>query len=85
MNTESKFAATAGRIRAALLEKGYPLAFPSPTNQLFPVLDRAREEALSRRVDMSFWENTGDGRVIRRLATSWATDPRDVDALIALL
>jgi len=77
--------AAAERLRAALRENGYELAFPAPTNQIFLVLDEAQREALSRRVEMSFWEKRADGRTVVRLATSWATAPEDVDALIALL
>jgi threonine aldolase len=77
--------AAADRLRAALRENGYELAFPAPTNQIFLVLDEAQREALSRRVEMSFWDNRADGRTVVRLATSWATAPEDMDALIALL
>ena len=77
--------AAADRLRAALRENGYELAFPAPTNQIFLVLDEAQREALSRRVEMSFWEKRADGRTVVRLATSWATAPEDVDALITLL
>ena len=77
--------AAADRLRAALRENGYELAFPAPTNQIFLVLDEAQREALSRRVEMSFWETRADGRTVVRLATSWATAPEDVDALITLL
>ena len=77
--------AAADRLRAALRENGYELAFPAPTNQIFLVLDEAQREALSRCVEMSFWEKRADGRTVVRLATSWATAPEDVDALIALL
>ena len=75
----------AARIREALRDKSYPLAFDSPTNQIFPLLSRARERALSEQVEMSFWEERGDDQVVVRIATSWATTDEDVDALIRLL
>ena len=75
----------AGRIRTALTEKGYSLAFDSPTNQVFPVLDADRLANLSSLVEMGFWENLPDGHTVMRLATSWATSDSDVDALLALL
>lgn len=75
----------AGRIRAALAEKGYEQAFASPTNQVFPVLTEAQYRSLSEKIDMSFWERRADGRIVVRLATSWATREADMDALIALL
>ena len=75
----------ADRIREALLRKGYELAFDSPTNQIFVLLSREQVLALGQKAEMSFWENTADGRSIMRIATSWATSPEDVDALIAIL
>jgi len=77
--------AAADRIRRALDEKGYAQAIPSPTNQIFVVLSPEKAKALSRRVEMGFWENLGDGRVVMRLATSWATTDGDVDGLIQAL
>jgi threonine aldolase len=76
---------SACRIREALTEKGYPLAFDSPTNQVFPILDAGQYARLTRLIEMGFWENLPDGRTIMRLATSWATTDEEVDALIALL
>ena len=75
----------ASRIRAAMLKKGYRLAFPSPTNQLFPLLENRQAEHLSEKVDMSFWERVDEDHVIMRIATSWATRDEDVARLIDLL
>ena len=75
----------ADRIRQALTEKGYDLSPYSPTNQIFIRMDRARAAALSEKVDMSFIEQTGDGRVIMRLVTSWAAAPEETERLIACL
>ena len=75
----------ADRIRAALLKMGYALAFDSPTNQIFLLLDKEKAAALSEKLEMSFWEHTDDGRVIMRIATSWATTREDVDKLIDLM
>ena len=75
----------ADRIRAALDAKGYIQPFVAPTNQVFVALDPEKAEALSRRVEMGFWENLPDSRVVMRLATSWATTAKDVDALIEAL
>ena len=76
---------SADRIRAALMEKGYELAFRSPTNQVFIKLDKEAAASLSEKIEMGFWENTDDGHTILRIATSWATRQQDVDALIASL
>ena len=76
---------SADRIRKALESKGYDLFPLSPTNQIFLRLDRSRASALSEKAEMSFIEQTEDGRVIMRIVTSWATAPEDVDRLIACL
>ena len=75
----------AGRIRSALVEKGYDLTPFSPTNQIFIRLDKARAAALSEKVEMSFIEQTEDSRVIMRLVTSWAATPEETGRLIACL
>ena len=75
----------AGRIREALLARGYQLTPFSPTNQIFILLDKAQAAALSEKVEMSFIEQTEDGKIIMRIVTSWATKPEDVDRLIARL
>ena len=75
----------ADRLRKALTEKGYSFAFHSPTNQIFIVLDRSAAASLSEKVEMGFWENTEDGRTVLRLATSWATQTEDINALIDVL
>ena len=75
----------ADRIRSALREKDYPLAYDAPTNQIFLVLDEAQKARLSKQVEMGFWENLADGKTVMRIATSWATQDEDVDRLTALL
>ena len=72
-------------IRKALLEKGYELAFPSPTNQIFPVLKKEQAAVLLEKAELGFWENLDESRTIYRIATSWATTMEDVNRLTALL
>ena len=75
----------ADRIREALTRKGYTFAFHTPTNQIFITLEKAQADALSEKVEMGFWETVDEHHVVMRIATSWATRPEDVDALIELL
>ena len=75
----------ADRIRAALKEKGYELAYPNPTNQVFVVLGKDKAKELSEYAELGFWENIDDERCIMRIATSWATTDEDVDRLIEML
>ena len=77
--------AAADRIRRALTEKGVDLLYGSPTNQLFLSLEKDRAAALCRQVELSFWEDTPDGRRTLRLATSWATTPEQVETLLKMV
>lgn len=78
-------AEAADRIREALEQKGYELAFGSPTNQVFILMSPEEAGALSEKVEMSFMEQAEDGRWLMRICTSWATTAEDTDALIACL
>ena len=69
----------------ALEEKGYEFAITSPTNQIFIKLEKSKAKELAEYVELGFWENIDDSHVVMRIATSWATQPEDVDSLIALL
>ena len=75
----------ANRIRKALVEKGYRFAIDTPTNQIFVVLDEETDARLSEGAELDFWEKLEDGRVIKRIATSWATTEEDVERLIGML
>ena len=75
----------ADRIRRALSEKGYTQPWVSPTNQVFVALSPEEASALSERAELSFWEALEDGRVVLRIATSWATAEEDVDRLLEIL
>ena len=85
MKIGDRAVSAANRIREALIRKGYTLAFPSPTNQIFVLLTRAQAAHLSEKVEMSFWENVDEDHAVLRIATSWASSDEDVDALIACL
>ncbi len=75
----------AARIAEAFRKAGCELVHPQETNQVFVALTPEQEEKLSRICDMSFWERTADGRVVYRLATSWASAEDDTDALVFIL
>ena len=75
----------AERIRQALREHGYTLAFDAPTNQIFVLLDDKQLAELSEKVEMSFWDKPDREHTTMRFVTSWATTQEDVDELISLL
>lgn len=75
----------ARKIRSALVEKGYELPYPAPTNQLFLLLDKKKADELAEKVVLGFGTEWPDGRVLMRICTSWATREEDVEKLIAVL
>lgn len=76
--------ALADRIRAAFKEKGIRLLYDSPTNQLFPMLTDEQMNKLKNDFSFSYWGKF-EGLNAVRFCTSWATQERDVDALISAL
>lgn len=77
--------ASARKIKAALVEKGIPLAFDSPTNQLFITLTKRQRAALERDFALGVWDTTGGETDVLRICTSWATTAEQTDALIAAI
>ena len=75
----------AARLQEIFLEKGYEEYYASPTNQKFFVLSETEYDELSEKVGFSFWEKLNDGRIVVRLAASWATREEDVEALKEIL
>ena len=72
-------------LKAAFVEKGYPLYADSPTNQQFVILTAVQKERLEKEAAFSVWAPLPDGRFAVRFVTSWATRPEDVEALRSLL
>ena len=72
----------ASRLREAFRAKGYEIFAESPTNQVFVALSAEQEAHLRTITTFSEWERTADGRLVVRLATSWATLSEDVDKVI---
>ena len=75
----------AEKLKAGLREKGYTLYIDSPTNQQFIVADDALLARFSGQVAYGFWEKLPEGRTVIRFATSWGTQPEEIDALLAFL
>lgn len=73
------------RIKKALQENGYPFLIESPTNQQFPILPNDLIEELSKDFLFSAWEKVDEDHTCIRICTSWATKPKNVDKLIAML
>jgi len=76
---------TAERLRKGLRELNMILSFPTPTNQIFVVLENNELKKLSECAGFGFWEKYDEKRTVVRFVTSWATTAADVDAVIEAL
>lgn len=72
------------RLRDAFVAKGYKMYSNSPTNQQFVLLDKETIARLETEFVFEQWFPVGD-KMCCRFVTCWATQPSDVDALIAAL
>ena len=71
----------ANRIREIMKNAGYQVAFDSPTNQIFIIVENSDLDRLAELVEYSFWEKYDDSHTVIRLASSWATSQADIDEL----
>ena len=75
----------AQRIAKAAVEKGYSLFAESPTNQVFIVMDHEKIAELQKDFAFEAFGHVDDKHEAMRFVCSWATSPKNVDALIAAL
>lgn len=75
----------AGTIREGIRSLGYPFAYESPTNQLFPVFPDSVLQELEKKFAFTFMEKPDSGHTIVRIVTSWATPPSAAEDLITAL
>jgi len=71
----------ARKVRHGFLSRGYELAWESPTNQQFIVLDQEEMARLKDRVRFCVWEKRDETHTVVRFATSWATSDADLAEL----
>ena len=77
--------ALAEKLRAAFVKKRYELVAPNHTNQIFVVMPDAHLDALRQRFGFSYDHRIDAKHSVVRFCTSWATEERNVDALIAMI
>ncbi|PAU70092.1 amino acid lyase [Bifidobacterium italicum] len=75
----------ADKIRQALTDKGYDVAFVSQTNQIFITVSDKKAAELAKHVKLGFMEAVGADRVMLRICTSWATTDEQTAELISYL
>ena len=74
--------AMAQKLSDAITNCGYALTAPTESNQIFPILPDELIGSLKERYDFYFWGKADDQHSVVRMVTSWATDEKQVDALI---
>ena len=75
----------AKKLKQGFSERGYRFFIDSPTNQQFVIVSNETLARLADKVRYSYWQKYDDAHSVVRFATSWATPPENIDALMALL
>jgi len=73
----------AAKLSKAIVEAGYVLDSETETNQVFPILPNRLIETLETEFRFYNWRAHDETHSVLRLVTSWATDEKEVDRLIA--
>ena len=73
------------RLKKIMKEKGYEEAWPSPTNQLFFIMDDTKIKMLKDKIIFERWGRYDNGRSVVRFCTSWSTTESDLDEVERIL
>ena len=71
----------ADKLRRTLMELGCKIVCPNKTNQVFATLPNTVLKELSKDFTYAVWSNEAEEHTTVRFCTSWATEPKSVDAL----
>jgi len=72
----------AGKLQTRLEQLGYPMQFPSYTNQIFPILPQEVIQVMEKDFGFYRWEKIDENRWSVRLVCSWATKEEEVDRFL---
>lgn len=75
----------AGLLKQGLREQGFSFMVDSNTNQQFPILSNEQIARLEKKCVFHRWGDYGADRGVVRFVTSWATEEKDVEALLSFL
>lgn len=73
------------RLKKIMKEKCYEEAWPSPTNQLFFIMDDTKIKTLKDKIIFERWGRYDNGRSVVRFCTSWSTTESDLDEVERIL
>ena len=71
----------AEKLKEILYRHKLPFYLESPTNQQFVILENGQMEKLGKEIAFSFWEKYDGTHTVVRLAASWSTTEKDLEAL----
>ncbi len=77
--------AMADKLKETFKALGCPMLTDSPTNQLFPIVDKEIAEILMERYGCECWQMGEEEKCCIRFVTSWATIEDEVDECCAYL
>ncbi|MFT5220054.1 MAG: threonine aldolase [Planctomycetota bacterium] len=72
----------AQKLSTAITDCGYGLSAPTESNQIFPILPDTLIDRLKESYDFYVWGKRDNNHSVIRLVTCWATDEKQVAALI---
>ena len=72
----------ADKLREAFVRKGYAFLVDNTTNQIFPIMEDCKLEALRKNFGFCYQQRIDETHSAVRFCTSWATKEEHVDALI---
>ena len=75
----------AEKLKDGFARRGFRFFLDSPTNQQFVILTDQQMEKIGQTIRFSFWERLDEDHSVVRFATSWATRPVVIDALMDTL
>lgn len=75
----------ARNLTLALKSKGYRFFVEPCTNQIFLIVSNSKLAEWEGKIGYAYWSEFDVDHKVIRLATSWATDPQDVEDLIGYL
>lgn len=70
------------RIKEAFQSAGCDFLYDSPTNQQFPIVNKAVKSELSKNYSFTIWKEMPGDKTAVRFVTSWATKEENVDTLV---
>lgn len=77
--------AMAGKLRQALIDRGYDFAYPPQTNQLFPIFPNELADHLGAQFSCYPDKRIDEEHISLRLVTSWATTEAGIEEFIQAL